>query len=60
MNNRPRFARWFDGLRPAAVFDEQHSGNDDKPPISDDVYSRIPEQFKKPEPKDEKNGSDRE
>lgn len=59
MNNRPRFDRWFGGLRPLFVFNDRKDGKDERPPIGSDLYDRIPEQFKKPEQKEEED-SDKE
>ena len=55
MTNRPRFDRWLNGLRSTLLFSERKD-SDETPPISDDVYRRIPEQFKHPEA--DKSGED--
>ncbi len=43
MNQHPR----YDETRPTTLFSERKDPNDEKPPISDETYDRIPEQFKK-------------
>lgn len=48
MSFRPRFERWLNDVRPNASFSERKDKDDERSPISPDVYDRIPDQFKKP------------
>ena len=57
MNFRPRFSSRFDNLRSSLSFSERR-GDEKGRPISDDLYDRIPERFKKPQD-DDKRGEEK-
>ncbi len=53
MSNRPRFSSRFEDRRSNVLFGVRRDDKDERP-ISDDLYDRIPERFKKPRDEDKR------